>query len=116
MKLLTKAIKKALPRLYATDGMPLQDRIVVCKFFMADSSWIWYVLEGQAENGDFTFFGIVYGDFTEMGYFTLSELQKIHGHLGLCVERDRSVFNVPYHEQVIKDGLTAMTLGDHDEK
>lgn len=106
MMLLTKEIKKALPRLYVTDGIPLKKKIVVCKFFTPDADWRWYVFEGQAENGDFTFFGMVFGDYAEMGYFTLSELQKIRGHLGLPIERDLHVFKVPYSKQVIKDRLT----------
>jgi hypothetical protein len=35
-----------------------------------------------------TFFGYVEGDYRELGYFSLSELEKIRGPLGLKVERD----------------------------
>jgi len=35
------------------------------------------------------FFGYVLGRYPELGYFTLSELTKAGGVLGLPVERDR---------------------------
>lgn len=83
MKLLTKAIEKTLPALYATDGQ--KEKKVQVKFFTPFSNWTWYVFEGEKqEDGDYLFFGLVEGHETEMGYFTLSELSSS----GL-VERDR---------------------------
>ena len=62
MKLLTAAIKQALPPLYATDGTPATTRKVVAKFFAPVGSWTWYVLEGEpTEDGDWRFFGLVNG-------------------------------------------------------
>ena len=70
----------------------------MCKFFHPLSFWTWYAIEGSLvdENGyfdtdkekvDFLFFGWVYGDFTELGYFSLSEMEAINvGELGM--ERD----------------------------
>lgn len=40
-------------------------------------------------DGDDTFFGWVDGDFPELGYFRLSELQVNRGKFGLPIERDR---------------------------
>ena len=57
MKLLTKAIISELPPIYATDALPLNDKIVICKFFSPDSYWSWYVFEGESvkdENGNET--------------------------------------------------------------
>lgn len=84
MKLLTKALKKSLPPLGATDNDP--DPMVICKFFFPDFHWTWYVIE---YDGADTFFGFVDGDFPELGYFTLSELKDNRGKLGLPIERDR---------------------------
>ena len=96
MKLLTQEIIKALPTIYSTDSVPLHEKIVICKFFTPDSAWTWFVFEGQPDGDDFLFFGMVHGHVEEMGYFCLSELLEVRGHLGLPIERDASVFKVPY--------------------
>jgi hypothetical protein len=45
MMLLTKANKKALPDLYATDGIANNDKICQVKFFNPCGSWTWYAVE-----------------------------------------------------------------------
>jgi hypothetical protein len=35
------------------------------------------------------FFGLVVGLETELGYFTLNELESVRGPMGLKIERDR---------------------------
>ena len=89
MMLMTKEIKKALPPLYSTEGTyPVKP--VAVKFFTPWTNWTWYVFEGEEiEDGDFMFFGMVEGNFTEAGNFTLSQLEEINGPFGLKVERDR---------------------------
>lgn len=84
MKLLTKALKKSLPPLGATENDP--DPMVICKFFYPDFHWTWYAIE---YDGQALFFGFVDGDFPELGYFSRSELQQARGKLGLPIERDR---------------------------
>jgi hypothetical protein len=37
---------------------------------------------------DKIFFGLVDGLETELGYFSLRELQEVHGPMGLAIERD----------------------------
>ena len=86
MKLLTKAVLRHLPPLYAQESVP--DPIVHVKFFTPDSSWTWYATEGSSEGSDFIFFGYVVGAFPEWGYFSLSELQSVRGNLGLPIELD----------------------------
>ena len=99
MKLMTKAIEKALPALYATDDTPLTEKTVVAKFFTPWSNWTWFVFEGsQTEDGNWTFFGMVHGMEQEMGYFTLSELESAKGPGGLGVERDIHFSPKPYAE------------------
>ena len=93
MKLLTKEIRKAIPPMYSQDGLGGK-AIVHCKFFTPDSSWSWYITEGEPvldENNnetDYRFFGLVDGFEKELGYFMLSELEKVKGPLGLPIERD----------------------------
>jgi hypothetical protein len=96
MKLLTEELKKQLPQLYSQQNE--QDPLVICKFFHPLSFWTWYAIEGspvdadgyydtEKEKVDFLFFGWVYGDFPELGYFSLSEMEHINVG-GLGMERD----------------------------
>jgi hypothetical protein len=85
MQLLTKAIRRQLPPLYANEEKGLE-ALAMVKFFTPDSSWTWYASEFDGED---VFFGLAVDDEPELGYFRLSELQRIRGKLGLPVERDR---------------------------
>ena len=60
----------------------------IIHFFFPGSNWDWYVSEGsyvdadgffdtEKEKVDFLFFGLVNGHDAELGYFSLSELEKI---------------------------------------
>lgn len=80
MKLLTKAIREKLPKLYSQENIGL-DATVVVKFFTPMSNWTWYATEFDGED---VFFGLVDGHEKELGYFRLSELES----LGHQVERD----------------------------
>ena len=85
MKLLTKAILHKLPRLYSQEEKGL-DAMAWVKFFTPDSGWTWWASEFDGED---VFFGLVHGAEKELGYFRLSELERVRGALGLPVERDR---------------------------
>lgn len=84
MMLLTKQNRKDLPPLYAQDGKG-DDAVAYVKFFTPDSNWTWFATEFDQDD---MFFGLVQGLETELGYFTLSELQSARGPLGLPIERD----------------------------
>lgn len=84
MKLLTKEIRKKLPRLYSQEDKGGK-AIAYVKFFTPDSSWTWWAIEFDGED---TFFGLVEGFERELGYFSLSELRSVRGNLGLPIERD----------------------------
>lgn len=84
MQLLTQEIKTKLPELYTQEEKGL-DAVAQVKFFTPDGSWTWYATEFD---GIDTFFGLVEGYEKELGYFSLSELEKARGHLGLSIERD----------------------------
>ena len=83
MKLLTKKLRDELPPLQATEGE--EDPLVVCKFFHPRSQWTWYAIEFDGED---LFFGLVVGQFTELGYFSLRELEAFVDDWGLGIERD----------------------------
>ena len=84
MMLLTKELRKKLPKLYETEGQGLK-ALAIVKFFTPDSNWTWYASEFDGED---LFFGLAVGFVPELGYFRLSELQEVRGALGLPVERD----------------------------
>ncbi len=83
MKLLTKELLGKLPALYSQENV--EDPMVICKFFAVWTSWTWYAIEFDGKD---TFFGYVAGDYPELGYFSLSELQNLKGPMGLTIERD----------------------------
>ncbi|HSW97553.1 MAG TPA: DUF2958 domain-containing protein [Candidatus Saccharimonadales bacterium] len=101
MQLLTVELKKQIPALYSQEHV--KDHIVICKFFDPVGSWTWYVLEGSPvdvngyydtdeENVDYLFFGLVIGFESELGYFSLKELetakQGLQGLRAIPLERD----------------------------
>ena len=83
-ELLPDEIREELPLLYANEELGLQAQARV-KFFTPDSNWTWYASEFDGED---TFFGLVIGQEMELGYFSLRELQKARGPLGMPIERD----------------------------
>jgi hypothetical protein len=96
VKLLTEELKQQLPPLYSQENV--KDPIVICKFFHPLSPMTWYAIEGSPvdedgyydtdkEKVDFLFFGWVHSDFSEMGYFSLHEMEQISVG-GLGMERD----------------------------
>ena len=84
MKLMTKELRKKVPPLYSQEHLGSK-ALAVVKFFTPDSSWTWY---GVSWDGQDIFFGLADGHEKELGYFSLSELRKVRGALGLPVERD----------------------------
>lgn len=96
-------MKKRLPALYANEDQGLKANALI-HFFSPGSDWDWYASEGSyvdangfydtdQEKVDFLFFGLVSGFEVELGYFSLSELEKLR-------------FPVS-----IKEGHTQKTLG-----
>lgn len=78
MQLMTQEIAEQLPPLGSTEHIPLEEKIVVCKFFTPDSSWSWYACEFDGRD---LIFGYVVGLEAEWGYFSLQELQSVSGPL-----------------------------------
>ena len=59
---------------------------VYLKWFTPDANWTWYITEMDRDKG--ICYGIVSGIETEWGTFTIEQVQKVRGSLGLPVERD----------------------------
>jgi len=84
-KLIPNDLITTIPDLYSTEDT--QDPICHIKLFTPDANWTWYVTELSIDDGD-TCFGYVVGLESELGYFSLSEIEAVRGNLGLPVERD----------------------------
>lgn len=98
MKLLTEELRARLPPLYSSEEANERDPLVYAKFFHPMASLTWYAIEGSPVDKDgyydtdkpkvdFLFYGWVYGDFPESGYFALSEMEGVNVG-GLGIERD----------------------------
>ena len=83
MELLTEELRKKLPMIGSQDQN--LDPIIIAKFFCPWNHWTWLAYEFDQED---IFFGYVKGDFDEYGTFSLSELESVHGPMGLGIERD----------------------------
>ena len=84
--LMTKELERQIPKLYATDSVPCENKKIITKYFAPDSNWTWYVTEFDPVNG--IFFGYVIGFESEWGNFSLKELEESTGTMGLPIERD----------------------------
>ena len=91
MILLTDAIKKILPPLYATEETPCTEKEIIVRFFNPMGNQSWEICEGEEEeDGDWRLFGKCDLGFemAELGYVMLSELESVQAGLGLGIERD----------------------------
>ena len=84
--LMTKELEKKIPKLYATEDIKLENKMVYAKFFTPDANWTWWVLEYDKE--DKILFCMVHGHEKELGNVSLDELESVRGPLGLKIERD----------------------------
>jgi len=84
MNLLPPDIAQSIPKLYEQENKG-EEAIAHIKLFDPCSNWTWYVTEFDGVD---EFFGLVRGFETELGYFSLKELQEYEGPLGIGIERD----------------------------
>ena len=81
------ALAAHMPKFYNREAPgEFRQAIAYTKFFTPDSNWTWYASEYDPTEE--MFFGLVEGLETELGYFSLDELRKARGPLGLKIERD----------------------------
>lgn len=99
--LLPADVKATIPPLYSQDNVA--DPVVLVHYFNPTGAGDWYVTEGGMVDGDFIFFGLVNLLDTELGYFSLNELQSVRLRFGLRIERDLYWNPKPLSE--VKKGL-----------
>lgn len=85
--LIPQSILENIPDLYETERS--LNPTCHIKLFTPDSIFTWYIIEISKED-KLTCYGLVKGFESELGYFSLKELESIKGNLGLGVERDIS--------------------------
>lgn len=90
--MLTKEILEKIPAIGAQDGKG-DDAIAYVKYFDAWGSWYWFGLEYDPENK--IFFGLVFGAETELGEFSLEELESLKKFGVPRIERDISFKPMP---------------------
>jgi hypothetical protein len=78
--------KLKIPKLYETEE--ISNPTCQIKLFTPDSIWEWYIIEISIDKD--ICYGYVKGFESELGYFSLNELNEIRGNLGLKVEIDSS--------------------------
>lgn len=85
--LIPQNLLNQIPDLYETERS--LNPICHIKLFTPDSNFTWYIIEISKEDKS-TCYGFVKGFESELGYFSLKELESIKGALGLGVEMDMS--------------------------
>ena len=81
--LIPKEMKENIPSLYSTEEQ--SNPIAYVKLFL--DNWTWYITEISID--DDICFGYVKSSFgSELGYFSLKEIQEVKGSLGTKVQRD----------------------------
>jgi hypothetical protein len=84
--LIPKKLLKNIPKLYETENE--EDPLCCIKLFAPDSNFTWYIIEISIDED--LCYGYVQSLESELGYFSLEEIQDIRGSLNLPVEIDSS--------------------------
>lgn len=77
-----------LPRLYSTEKIPLEEKVIHMHFFLGGCDW--YAAEYDPNERIFFGYAILNNDLdnAEWGYFSLNELAKVKTSSGVEIDRD----------------------------
>lgn len=90
MKLITPKLKVAFKKQGDTSEKSAKDIKVIAKFFCPWGSATWFATDYyEDENICFGYANVMGDDCAELGYFSVDELEKQEGPMGLRIERDR---------------------------
>lgn len=84
---MNKEIEDTLPKLYATENVKEDEKILQVRYISIFSNWEWFVCEYDKESK--VAFGYVIGLEKEWGYFSIEEFQEINDE-NLQIIRDES--------------------------
>ena len=89
MQLLTKELIKRFAEVGRDEETPLEEKVIIAKFFNPTGAGTWYATEYDPEEEIFFGYVSIFGDYNdEWGYFSLLELQNLQLPMGLSIERD----------------------------
>jgi hypothetical protein len=86
MELFDDELRQKLPPLNSQEAE--DDPFVFAKYFLPDTDTAWFVMEGQAAGDEFVFYGFITQPVNRFAEFHLSQLERLRGPHGSCVERD----------------------------
>lgn len=83
----TKEQLSKIPKMYATEHVPLPEKTIHLHFFLGSNDW--FISETDGEDLMFGF-AILNGDYqnSEWGYISLSELEAVSVHGGIEIDND----------------------------
>lgn len=95
MKLMIKQIQDTLPKLYETEDIKTDNKILQVRYLSIYSNWEWYLVE--YDDISKVAFGYVMGNENEWGYFSLEEFQQINDE-DLKIVRDENFKPIKFEE------------------
>ena len=95
MELMNNEIQKDLPKLYDTENIKTEEKILKVKYISIYSDWEWYLIEYNKDTK--IAFGYVIGHESEWGYFSIKEFQEINDE-NLSIIRDESFQEIKFKE------------------
>ena len=95
MILLPKELEKTLPKLYETENIKIDNKILHIRYISIYSNWEWYLIEYNPDTK--IAFGYVKGFENEWGYFSLQEFQELNNE-NLKIIRDESFTPITFKE------------------
>ena len=81
-------ITREMPPLYSGDEIPLEDKVALARVYCPINGWSWLVFERGTGSQAHLYFGFVFGDFAEMGYFSEEEWASVNALYPGAIEFD----------------------------
>lgn len=88
MELITDELIKGLPKLYSTENIKVEDKVLKLRYVALGSTWEWYLVEYNPETK--IAFGYVKGLEDEWGYFSLKNFEDINNDKNSKIQIVRS--------------------------
>jgi len=93
MELMNKEIQQDLPKLYDTENIRTENKILKVRYFAMYSNWEWYLVEYNKDTK--IAFGYVIGQEKEWGYFSIEEFQQMNDD-ALAIIRDENFKEIKF--------------------
>lgn len=110
MKIITKAIEKALYRQGDTRYKHPEDIKVIFKLFNPGGGQTWYIYEKIDDDIYMAFVNLGNADFAECGTISLSEIISLKLPMGITIERD---LYFPIGKYSLSDVIKTIKEGGH---